>query len=603
MRNTTIMSGSEAIARGAIESGVRIISGYPGYPITGIMESASNAGLDNVHLQWAPNEKVALETVLGTSVAGFRGLAVMKQVGVNVAADPLMSAVTWRVRGGVVIVAGDDPGCDGSPVEQDSRCYGYLANIPVLEPGTPEEGRQMVRAAFAISEKFGLPIILRFTKEYGAMTGEVEKGDISQGYELDSRDMLATFCGWWTDPVKGNYVRHEKMESLIADLSNFNIQEMNGSLGIITSGYAANLVDSALKQLDSKGKVSVCKLGVIPAENRIIESFLNGVNQILLVEVGEPLIEQQVRRLSTQPVLGKMSGHISYVGQIQLDDLIKVVEKFIKGLHSERTATVTPTFRKVFGRPLFGDMKGDPIMCPGCPGIGLHYSLKKVKERYDLLVFSDNGCVSFGGFHPYETLEYGTCMGGSTGAAQGACIGGKKGVALIGDSAFMHSGIGGLINMVNNGSKATIIIFDNLATAMTGRQPNPATGVTIGGQKTKRIWIEELCKACGVGEVSIVDPYDPKECEKAIEKAVKKEEISVLIARKECALLPGISYGRAEIDSQKCTLCMDCMEEIRCPALYFKERIGIDEKCIGCMICAQVCPEAAIRLVKAENTL
>jgi indolepyruvate ferredoxin oxidoreductase alpha subunit len=187
-------------------------------------------------------------------------------------------------------------------------------------------------------------------------------------------------------------------------------------------------------------------------------------------------------------------------------------------------------------------------------------------------------------------------MGGTTGAAHGACISGKKGVALIGDSAFMHSGIGGLLNMVNNNSKATIIVFDNLSTAMTGRQPNPATGVTIKGQKNRRILIEELCKGCGVDQVAIVDPYDLKECQKAIEKAVTSEEISVVIARRECALLPGINYGRAKVDGEKCNLCMDCVEKIRCPALSFKERIEIDEKCIGCMICAQVCPEGAIRL-------
>jgi indolepyruvate ferredoxin oxidoreductase alpha subunit len=590
------MSGAEAIARGAIESGVRIISGYPGYPVTGIVEIANNAGLDGLHVEWAPNEKVALETVLGASVAGFRGLAVMKQVGVNVAADPLMAAVTWGVRGGLVIVAGDDPGCDGSPVEQDSRCYGYLANVPVLEPSTPEEGKRMVRVAFTLSERFGLPIILRFTKEYIAMRGEVEKGDISRGHELDSKDMLATFCGVWTDPVKGNHLRHDKMESLVAGLSSFNTRETAGSLGIITSGYAANLVDSALKQLDSREEFSVLKLGVIPAEDTMIESFLDGVSQILLVEIGEPLIEQQVRRLSNKPIFGKMSGHVSYAGQIQVDDLKEVLEKFITGLHPKKSVPLTPAFQEVVGRPLFGDMKGDPVMCPGCPGIGLQYSLKKVRERHDLLVFSDNGCVAFGGFPPYDTLDYGTCMGGSIGAAQGAYIGGKRGVALIGDSAFMHSGLGGLINMVNNGSKATVIIFDNLSTAMTGRQPNPSTGKTIGGQKTKRIMMEEVCKACGIEEVNIINPYDLKECEKAIEKAVTEEEISILIARKECALLPGIKYGQAKIDPQKCTLCMDCVSEIRCPALYFEENIDIDEKCVGCLICAQVCPEGAIGL-------
>ncbi|MFH1293271.1 MAG: indolepyruvate ferredoxin oxidoreductase subunit alpha [Pseudomonadota bacterium] len=595
MENMTVMSGTEAIVRGAIESGVRIMSGYPGYPITGIIENAKKAGLEALHIEWAPNEKVALETVLGTSVVGFRGMAVMKQVGLNVAADPLMSAVTWGVRGGVVIIAGDDPGCDGSPVEQDSRCYGYLANVPVLEPSTPEEGRQMVGAAFAASEKFGLPIILRFTKEYSVMRGAVVKGDISQNHQA-GLGSVGVWAWGWTDPVKGHSLRHEKMEAIVTDLSRFNFKEMNGNLGIITSGYVSNLIDSALKQLDSKARVSALKVGVIPALDKTIEDFVAEVNEILVVEVGEPLIEQQVRRLSSKPVFGKMSGHLGYVGQIRVDDLIKVMEKYIDGLLSDRQVSVKPCFRETFLRPLFGDMKGEPVMCPGCPGIGLQYSLKKVKERCDLFAISDNGCVGFGGISPYSTLDYGMCMGGSTGAAHGVCIAGKKGVALIGDSAFMHSGIGGLINMVNNDSKATVIIFDNLSTAMTGRQPNPATGITNDGRKTKRIMIEDICRACGVEEVAVVDPYDLRECQKAIEKAVASEEISVLITRRECALLPGMNYGRAQVNPQKCTLCMDCVEEIKCPALSFKERIEIDEKCIGCMICAQVCPEGAIRL-------
>lgn len=594
MGNGTVMSGTEAIVRGAIESGVRIISGYPGYPITGIMETAKKTGMEDLHVEWAPNEKVALETALGTSVAGYRGMAVMKQVGLNVAADSLMSAVTWGVRGGVVIVAGDDPGCDGSPVEQDSRCYGYLANLPVLEPSTPEEGKQMVRAAFAVSEKYGLPIILRFTKEYIAMKGEVERGDLSRPLEMLSKDGLAALCGVWVEPVKSHYLRHEKMKSILADLSRFNSQEGSGDLGIVTSGYVVNLVDSVLNQLGVKEKVSVLKLGVIPAQDGVIEAFSNRVSQILVLEFGEPLIEQQVRGVSTKPIFGKMSGHISYVGPIQLDNLAKTVDQFIKRLHSEKWKSITPTFQKIVGPRFWGDMKGDPVMCPGCPGIGLQYSLNKLREKYGLLVFCDHGCAAFGALPPYETLDYATSMGGTTGAAHGACISGKKGVALIGDSAFMHSGIGGLLNMVNNNSKATIIIFDNLSTAMSGRQPNPATGMTINGRKTKKVLLEDLCRACGVEEVAIADPYDLKECQKAMEKAVTSEEISVLIARRECALLPGMNYGRAKVDVGKCNLCMDCVKEIKCPALSFKERIEIDDNCIGCMICAQICPEGAI---------
>jgi len=595
MTNTTLMSGSEAIIRGAIESGVRIISGYPGYPITGIMEYAKKVERDDLHVEWAPNEKVALETVLGASVAGSRGLAVMKQVGVNVASDPLMSAVTWGIRGGVVIVAGDDPGCSGSPVEQDSRCYGYLANIPVLEPSTPEEGRQMIRAAFAASEKFALPLILRITKEYSVMTGEVKKGQVFQGHEL------ATNFEVWGDPVRGHSLRHEKMELIAAEFSRFNVKEMNGSLGILVSGYVSNLVDSALKQLDSKEKVSILKLGVIPPQDKTIEEFVARLSKILVLEVGEPLIEQQVRRLSAKPVFGKMSGNLSYVGEIKGDDLTKVMMKYLEG--SEVPMSERHTFGKTVLIPLFGEMKGEAVMCPGCPGIGLQYALNRAKERYDLLVFCDNGCVAYGALHPYDTLDYGICMGGSTAAAHGASIAGKKSVALIGDSAFMHSGIGGLINMVYNDSKATIIVFDNLSTAMTGRQPNPAMGVSIDSRKTKRILIEDICKACGVEEVNIVDPYDLKECEKAMQKAVESEEISLLIARRECALLPGVNYGRANVDSQKCTLCMDCVEEIRCPALYFKDKIEIDQKCIGCMICAQVCAEGAIRRAEGQSTL
>lgn len=596
MRNITIMSGSEAIVRGAIESRARVISGYPGYPITGIMDCAKKIGPNNLHVEWAPNEKVALETVLGASVAGFRGLAVMKQVGLNVAADPLMSAVTWGIGGGVVIVAGDDPGCDGSPVEQDSRCYGYLANIPVLEPSTPEEGDRMTRVAFAVSEKFGLPIILRITKEYSMMRGDVAQGQVSQHHEP------ATSFEVWGDPVKGHNLRHEKMELIVAELAQFISKEMNGSLGIITSGYVSTLVDAALKQLDSRGKVSILKLGVIPAQDRTIEDFVAKVNEVLVVEVGEPLIEQQVRALSSKPVFGKMSGNISYVGEIKADVLTRVIMKYLEGLLSQEPASVRHTFRKTFLIQLFGDRKGEAVMCPGCPGIGLQYSLNKVKERYDLLVFSDCGCVGYGALHPYNTFDYGICMGGSTSAAHGASVGGKKGVALIGDSAFMHLGIGGLMNAVYNDSKATIVVFDNLSTAMTGGQPSPATGITIDGRKTKRILIEDICKACGVEEVNIVDPYNLKECEKAIEKAVRSEGISVLIARRECSLLPVINYGRAEIDLQKCTHCMDCVEKIRCPALHFKETIEIDEKCIGCMICAQVCPEGAMRLVKGQSS-
>ena len=597
MTQIVSMTGSEAIVRGAIESGVKIISGYPGYPINGIMHHAGEAATDDLHVEWATNEKVALETVIGASVAGSRGLSVTKQVGMNLISEPFMSALTWGVGGGVVIVAGDDPGCSGSPVEQDSRCYGYLGNIPVLEPNTPETGRQMIKAAFVVSEQFGLPLILRITKEYSLMRGEVKKEQKSSVSSLE-KDFEV-----WGDPVKGHSLRHEKIELIVDKLSRFNFRKMNGDMGIICSGYVSNLVDEALEKLNVKEKVSILNLGVIPALEKILKEFMEGVNKTIVIEVGEPLIEQQVRTLSSKPVFGKRSGDISYVGEIRDDDLAEVIAKYIDGHRPQGQVPVKNRYRETFLIPMFGDMKGDAVMCSGCPGIGLQYSLNKVRQRHDLLVFSDCGCVGYGTLNPYKTLDYGICMGGSTSAAHGASIAGKKSVALIGDSAFMHSGIGGLLNMVYNDSNATIIFFDNLSTAMTGRQPSPATGVTIGGKKTKRILIEEICKACGIEEVDIVDPYDLKECEKAIEKAINTENITALIVRRECSLLPGINYGRANIDSQSCNLCMDCLEKIRCPALSFKDRIEIDDKCNGCMICGQVCPEGAIRREQAESTL
>ena len=597
MTQVVSMTGSEAIVRGAIESGVKIISGYPGYPINGIMQHAREVAKDGLHVEWATNEKVALETVIGASVAGCRGLAVTKQVGMNLTSEPFMSALTWGIGGGVVIVVGDDPGCSGSPVEQDSRCYGYLGNIPVLEPSTPEKGRQMTKAAFVVSEQFGLPLILRITKEYSVMRGEVKKEQESFGNEL------AIDFEVWGDPVKGHSLRHEKIGLIVDELSRFNFQEMRGDLGIISSGYASNLVDSSLKQLNAEEKVSILNLGIIPAPEKILREFMEGVNKTLVVEVGEPLIEQQVRTLSSKPVFGKESGDISYVGEIRDDDLTEVIVKYLEGHQPQGQVSVKNSYRETFLIPMFGDMKGEAVMCSGCPGIGLQYSLNKVRQRHDLLVFSDCGCVGYGTLHPYNTLDYGICMGGSTSAAHGASIVGKKSVALIGDSAFMHSGIGGLLNMVYNDSNATIIFFDNLSTAMTGRQPSPATGITIDGRKTKRILIEEICKACGIEEVDIVDPYDLKECEKAIEKAINTEKISALIARRECSLLPGINYGHANIDSQSCNLCMDCLEKIRCPALSFNDGIEIDDKCNGCMICGQICSEGAIGLIKDQNTL
>lgn len=591
MTQIVSMTGSEAIIRGAIESGVKIISAYPGFPINGIMQHAREVVKEGLHVEWATNEKVALETVIGASVVGCRGLAVTKQVGMNLMSEPFMSALTWGIGGGVVIVVGDDPGCSGSPVEQDSRSYGYLGDIPVLEPSTPEKGRQMIKAAFSVSEQFGLPLILRITKEYSLMRGEVKIGRKSFGNEL-RKDFEV-----WGDPVKGHSLRHEKIGLIVDKLSRFNFQEMNGDLGIISSGYASNLVDAALEKLNVREKVSILNLGVIPAPEKIIKEFMEKVNKTLVVEVGEPIIEQQIRALSSKPVFGKRSGDISDVGEIRDDDLTEVIVKYLDGHQLQGQVPVKNSYRETFLIPLFGDMKGEAVMCSGCPGIGLQYSLNEVRQRHDLLVFSDCGCVGYGSLHPYKTLDYGICMGGSTSAAHGASIAGKKSVALIGDSAFIHSGIGGLLNMVYNDSNATIIFFDNLSTAMTGRQPSPATGITIDGKKTKRMLIEEICKACGIEKVDIVDPYDLKECEKAIEKAINTEHISALIARRECSLLPGINYGRANIDSKSCNLCMDCFKKIRCPALSFNDRIEIDDKCNGCMICGQICPEGAIRLM------
>ena len=574
-----LLLGNAAVARGAYEAGVRVVSSYPGTPSTEITESIVE--YPDVYVEWAPNEKVAAEVAIGASIAGGRAMSCMKHVGLNVMADPVFTVSYIGTNGGLVFCVADDPGMHSSQNEQDSRHYAEAAKIPMLEPSNSEECKEFTRRAFALSEEFDAPFFIRLSTRVSHSQSLVELKD-AENAELKPYEKNIPKNVMMPAMAKGRHVAVEKrMEKLreFAESCEFNRIERNGArIGVIAAGTTYVYAKEALGD-----KADYLKLGLVyPLPDKMIRDFAASVDELWCLEELDPVIETHIRSLGID-VKGKK--HFTLLGEYSQN----MIKKAVLGEDTECAAE-----ENIPARP--------PVLCVGCPHRGTFYVLKKL----GLTVSGDIGCYTLGAVAPLSTVDTTICMGASVSAAHGMSkVRGaefnKKLVSVIGDSTFIHSGITGLIDIVYNKGSNTVIILDNSITGMTGHQDNPTTGKTIRGEATKQVDLEKLCRAVGVDRVRIEDPFDLKGFEAAVREETAADEPSVIIAQRPCALLKKVKYtGHCEISEEKCRGCKACMK-LGCPAISFENGKAVIDKvqCNGCGLCTGVCPFGAIS--KEEN--
>jgi len=587
-----LLSGDEALARGAWEAGVVVAAGYPGTPSTEILETL--APMPGIYAEWCPNEKVATDVAIGAAYAGARSMTVMKHVGLNVAADALFYAAITGLEAGMVLVVADDPGMHSSQGEQDSRRYAKFARTPCIEPSDSQEAKDMVAAAFELSERFDTPVLLRLTTRIAHSDSIVELGpdrDLAMqrgkpSYRIDASKYVIVPA----NARKRHVVMEERVQRIAAFANDFTYNRMelgDRSLGIVTCGVAYQYAKEVFPN------ASFLRLGMTyPAPAQQIATFARQVERLIVIEEGDPVIEEEIKLLgiacegkSIFPLCDEFSPQVvrqSASAAGLLDSAARL----------ERPKLELPALPP---RP--------PVLCPGCPHRGVFTITRKLK----MVVNGDIGCYTLGFLPPLGALHSCGCMGASIGVAHGVNLAGieQKNVAVIGDSTFFHTGIPALLNVAYNRSNTITIILDNRTTAMTGHQQHPGTGYTLQGKSANQPDFEPLVRAIGIQQVRVVAPYDLAQGETTLQECAALDEPSVVISRRECALLPAARkrYAALRVDLDKCIACGTC-RRVGCPALKKSEQLypknnrpktEIDPLlCTGCEICAQVCPVNAI---------
>ena len=578
-----LMQGNAAAARGLYEAGCRVASSYPGTPSTEITEEA--AKYDEIYCEWAPNEKVAMETAFGAALAGRRSFCGMKHVGLNVAADPLFTVSYTGINAGMVICVADDPGMHSSQNEQDSRHYARAAKIPMLEPSDSQEALNFFKNAYEISEEFDVPVIVKMCTRVAHSQSLVEVGEREDEIEVPYEKNISKYVMMPGNAIKRHPIIEERMRKLkiYSDFSKMNRFEdgKSNKIGIITSSTCYQYVKEACGDL-----YPVFKIGMIwPMPDEKIKEFAKSVVRLVIVEELDPFIEDYCKSLGL-----KCEGKELFPIEGELNQNI-IAQKLV---HTKTTGKKLD--ENIPARP--------PMMCAGCPHRGLFYTLSKNK----CTVLGDIGCYTLGAVAPLSAMDMTLCMGASVSALHGfnKAIHGREGdmkvVAVIGDSTFMHSGMTGLANIAYNQSNSVVIILDNSITGMTGHQQNPTTGYNIKGDPAGKIDLESLCKAMGFNRVRVVDPYNLKECEDALKEELAAGEASVIISRRPCALLKYVKHNPPlTVNKEKCVGCKSCMK-IGCPALSIKDKQAhVDATlCVGCGVCEQLCKFDAFESTSKE---
>lgn len=587
-----LLSGNESLARGAWEAGVMVAAGYPGTPSTEILETF--APMPGVYAEWCPNEKVAMDVAVGAAYAGTRSMAVMKHVGVNVAADSLFYASITGLEAGMVLICADDPGMHSSQGEQDSRRYAKFARVPCLEPSTSQEAKDMVAVALELSERYDTPVMLRTTTRISHSYGIVE---LEAERAVEARQEKPTYR---VDVNKYVMVpafarrRHPVIEERIRQLAeaanafSYNRVEMGDTaLGIVTNGVAYQYAKEVFPD------ASFLRLGMTyPIPAKLAADFARRVKRLIVIEELDPVIEEEL----------KLAGIVCEGKSIfpMIDELSPQVVRECAIAAGLLPATDRPECVCV-ERPALPPRP--PVLCPGCPHRGIFAITRKLK----LVVNGDIGCYTLGALSPLGALHTCGCMGASIGVAHGVSKAGiqQKNIAVIGDSTFFHTGIPALLNVAYNRSDTVTLILDNRTTAMTGHQQHPGTGRTLQGKEVPEIAIEPLARALGIENVYVVDPYDLTQVEETLKRCLALEGPSVIIAQRACALLPEARqrYMPLKIDAAKCIACGTC-RRTGCPAINLSDELYEKNKrpkskiepllCTGCEICAQVCPVNAI---------
>ncbi|MEO0076650.1 MAG: indolepyruvate ferredoxin oxidoreductase subunit alpha [candidate division WOR-3 bacterium] len=573
----TLLSGDEAIARGAWEAGCKVAAAYPGTPSTQILENLAN--YQDVYCEWSTNEKVALEVALGAALAGVRSLCAMKHVGLNVAADPLFSSAYIGVNAGMVIVTADDPGLHSSQNEQDNRYYGMFAKIPVLTPSDSQEAKDFTKLAFEISEQFDIPVILRITTRIAHSKTVVElqqRAEIAdKGYtkNVAKMNLLPQFARKLHANLEE---RIKKLEAYANNCSINKIIEGKKNVGVIADGVAFQYAREVFP------KASFLKLGMVwPFPKALVKEFCRNKKHLYVIEEVDPFLETQIKALG-----------IKVIGKDKLPLIDELNPRIIRNALTEKKINVQPE-TTLPARP--------PALCPGCPHAGLFYLLQKK----DIIITGDIGCYTLGTYPPHNAMDSCVCMGASITLAHGiekALKYSKKEndqptkrvVSVIGDSTFFHMGITGLINTIYNKGNQITVIVDNRTTGMTGHQDHPGTGKTLMGEETIMLNTEDIAKACGVKKVYVIDPYNIKENRTLFRQILADPDPAVIVSKRTCALLVSRKPAK-KVLADNCIGCKLCLA-LGCPAISFvNDKAVINSAfCVGCGMCVQLCAKQAI---------